>query len=114
MGFSSSCSCYRYVVILNWILCIFDYLFPARTLFVVFFCSITDLRTASPRLIRHSLCRKLIPCLFFLHVLINGINVEGGEAAFVTPRSDRAEPERIALKRETEELKGRLLQKVNT
>lgn len=34
----------------------------------------------------------------------------GGSSWIGDPRSDRAEPERIALKREKEELKGRLEQ----
>ena len=48
-------------------------------------------------------------------VLINVINVRGGGGGggsswIGDPSSDRAEPERIALKRVTEELKGRLEQ----
>lgn len=44
--------------------------------------------------------------VFSIHVLINVINQRRGRC-MGDPRADRAEPERIALKRETEELKGR-------
>lgn len=56
--------------------------------------------------IRHSLDTNYHLFVFSIHVLINVINKRGGRC-MGDPRADRAEPERIALKRETEELKGR-------
>lgn len=47
--------------------------------------------------------------------MVVGVGGGGGEGCrrVGDPRADRAEPERIALKRETEELQGRSGQEVN-
>lgn len=67
------------------------------------------LPSGSLQRIRHSL--DINHHLFFSRVLINvGLINMKGSSWIGDPSSDRAEPERIALKRETEELKGRLEQ----